>query len=322
MKRTLYTYLKLYFSISGVLIFLNYFDQAVLISTSAMLTMLFSIFLVFLIGFFTQWSKQRALKQKAQELLLYFENDCAIEASKHDEIFTPLIQRNLALKKLMNDKERYSTVWVHDIKLPLATLQLFYNNNQSKLTNEQKLVLSQLIIEFEDKITQRIQLDKLSSFENDFVVEKIDILKETRAVIKKLSSLCILKNISIEFNMLEEQIFILSDAKVVEYALSQILTNSLNYSHDNSKIKISSYIKDKLYYLQITDYGVGIASQDLGRVFDFGFTGVNGRSKRSYAASGIGLHIVKEQFNQLGHLIAIESELNQYTTVTLAFKIT
>ena len=63
--------------------------------------------------------------------------------------------------------------------------------------------------------------------------------------------------------------------------------------------------------------GISIKPSEIGRVFDKGFVGSNGRAGNH--ATGIGLYLCKQMCDKLGIGIGIASEPNQYTTVTLYF---
>ena len=67
----------------------------------------------------------------------------------------------------------------------------------------------------------------------------------------------------------------------------------------------------------IKDTGIGIASEDLPRVFEKGYTGCNGRADKK--ASGIGLYLCKKICTALGHGISITSAPGQGTLVRLDF---
>ena len=68
-------------------------------------------------------------------------------------------------------------------------------------------------------------------------------------------------------------------------------------------------------YLLIQDDGVGIAPEDLPRIFERGFTGYNGRMDKR--ATGIGLYLCREICGKLGHTIQVASELGKGTCVTI-----
>ena len=65
----------------------------------------------------------------------------------------------------------------------------------------------------------------------------------------------------------------------------------------------------------ISDTGIGIAAEDLPRIFDKGYTGFNGRADRK--ASGIGLYLCRRICDKLGHSIRAESVAGQGTTITI-----
>jgi OmpR family two-component system sensor histidine kinase YxdK len=67
--------------------------------------------------------------------------------------------------------------------------------------------------------------------------------------------------------------------------------------------------------LRIRDQGIGIATEDLGRVFHPYFTGERGR--QYHESTGMGLYLVREIAQKLGHQVELESQLGAGTTITL-----
>jgi len=67
----------------------------------------------------------------------------------------------------------------------------------------------------------------------------------------------------------------------------------------------------------IRDNGIGIQKKDLGRVFDKGFTGDNGR--KTTKSTGMGLYFSKKMLDKLGHDISVSSQVNSYTEFTITF---
>ena len=77
-------------------------------------------------------------------------------------------------------------------------------------------------------------------------------------------------------------------------------------------IQFQELMKDDLY---IEDTGIGIAPEDLPRIFEKGYTGYNGR--RDKKSTGIGLYLCQEILKRLAHGITITSTLGEGTKVTL-----
>ena len=92
--------------------------------------------------------------------------------------------------------------------------------------------------------------------------------------------------------------------------IEQLLSNALKYTNTGS-IRIFTQGET----LVIEDSGIGIAPEDLPRVFEKGYTGYNGRTDKK--ATGIGLYLCKRILNRLGHGIAIRSVVGQGTAVSI-----
>ena len=105
---------------------------------------------------------------------------------------------------------------------------------------------------------------------------------------------------------------ILTDEKWLTFVIEQILSNAVKYARGG---EISIYTEDKT--LVIADDGLGIAEEDLPRIFEKGFTGYNGRANKK--STGIGLYLCKTIIDRLHHTIWIESKPEKGTKVYLNF---
>lgn len=92
------------------------------------------------------------------------------------------------------------------------------------------------------------------------------------------------------------------------------MSNALKYTSSGS-ITIR-YLPDGK--LCISDTGIGIAAEDLPRIFENGYTGYNGRTDKK--ASGIGLYLCRRICKKLGHRISAESKVDVGTTITIDLK--
>ncbi|MDE6156147.1 MAG: sensor histidine kinase, partial [Eubacterium sp.] len=106
-------------------------------------------------------------------------------------------------------------------------------------------------------------------------------------------------------------ITVLTDEKWLSFVIEQVLSNALKYTSSGT---ISVYLENPKT-LCIKDTGIGIAPEDLPRVFDKGYTGYNGRSDKR--ASGIGLYLCRRICTNLGHTITAESILDEGTTIKI-----
>jgi signal transduction histidine kinase len=111
----------------------------------------------------------------------------------------------------------------------------------------------------------------------------------------------------------------MTDGKWLGYILGQLISNSLKYFSDTREpeIHISAADEQDCVKLCFCDNGIGIPAADLPRIFDKSFTGENGRT--SAKSTGMGLYIVKNLCEKLGHRIEVSSEFGVYTEFIITF---
>jgi OmpR family two-component system sensor histidine kinase YxdK len=120
--------------------------------------------------------------------------------------------------------------------------------------------------------------------------------------------------------MNDQDLYILSDKKWIKFVIEQVLSNALKYSSEKSnKVDIRLAKQNEQVILTITDYGIGIPEQDVKRVFEPYFTGVNGR--KYHESTGMGLYLVKEILNRLAHDFSIDTEINKGTSFSIIFNV-
>ena len=97
---------------------------------------------------------------------------------------------------------------------------------------------------------------------------------------------------------------VVTDEKWLLFVIEQLLSNALKYTLSGS---VSIYLEAPRT-LCIADTGIGIAPEDLPRIFERGYTGINGRDDKK--ASGIGLYLCRRICRSLGHSITASSSEN------------
>lgn len=216
-------------------------------------------------------------------------------------------------KEKLKDYRDYIEMWIHEVKLPLASLILSISNQNY---DNQKLRLQ--IKRLEDSIDRVLYYVRSDNAENDYLIKKVSLSKIIKdVVVKNMDNLLINQ---IELRVMNTDFEIYTDSKWLEFIINQIISNSIKYKKDNdSYIMIDAGKNDGMVELIIEDNGIGIDSSEIRQVFDKTFTGSNGRM--NHASTGMGLYIVKNLIQKLGHKIRIESEVNRYTRVTISFSI-
>ena len=204
------------------------------------------------------------------------------------------------------DMVDYYSMWVHQIKTPIAAMNFLLDNEEVDQKNLQQELFK--IERYVEMVLTYIRLDSVSS---DYVITKINLDEVVKDTVKKYASLFI--NKKIKLNYVSHETMVISDKKWLSFAFEQILGNSVKYSSMNGEITIETF-ENKLV---IEDKGIGIKEEDLPRIFEKGFTGFNGRYEKK--SSGLGLYLCKKTLDKLGHHIEISSTIGKGTRVEITF---
>lgn len=163
----------------------------------------------------------------------------------------------------------------------------------------------------EEQIKMALQYLRMEKMTSDLVFTRCDLDALIRQAVRKYAPLFIRRKIILSYEPVHCEV--LTDEKWLVFVLEQILSNALKYTKSGS---IHIYLSpDAPKTLVIEDTGIGIAPEDLPRIFEKGYTGCNGRAdKRS---TGIGLYLCRQIMEKLSHTIRIESEMGVGTKVYL-----
>ena len=226
-----------------------------------------------------------------------------------------LISKNRIAKKELLD---YYGMWVHQIKTPIAALDILLQNTERMLYQIDEKEMMQKAISVSDmkmelfKIEQYVEMAlnylQVEDISSDLVFKKHELDDMVRQVIRKYAKIFISKKIKIDFK--PTKACIVTDEKWFIFVLEQIISNALKYT---KKGQISIYMKEKA--LVIEDTGIGIPAEDLPRIFEKGFTGYNGRENKK--STGIGLYLCKNIMDKLQWNITVDSEVGSGTKIYL-----
>ena len=222
--------------------------------------------------------------------------------------------REMELYQQRSDSERkltdlldYYTLWVHQIKTPIAASQLLVAEVADRQLKQQ---LEQEIFKIDSYTNLVLQYLRLESFHDDLVLKQVQIEDLVKEIIRKYALFFIQKGLNVNLYDLDKEI--VTDKKWLLVVIEQIISNSLKYTKEGG---LEIYMEGQ--ELCIKDTGIGIKNSDVLRVFERGFSGYNGRLTQQ--SSGLGLYLSKKISEELGHQIRIESEVGTGTTVRIQF---
>ncbi|UWG96509.1 sensor histidine kinase [Dehalobacter sp. DCM] len=217
----------------------------------------------------------------------------------------------------MNDLNDYLTQTVHDLKVNLSVCEMVVKRLENEPQPETG-TMSKLLYQIEQmkfRVNQTLFVARANHYSEDILSENMDLGQVVKEAISVNAEFMITKNISIQNNISPYRL--ISDKKWIQYIVAQILNNSSKYTAENGEIMISGQEDEQGYHLHLRDNGIGIPPEELGRVFDKGFTGSNGRS--STKSTGMGMYYAKKMANTLGIGLNVRSEQGVYTEFIVSF---
>lgn len=212
-------------------------------------------------------------------------------------------ERSMLFNKRYDDMVDYYTTWAHQIKTPIASMRLTLQKEDTALSRS----LERDLFRIEQYVEMVLVFLRLDEGGSDYVIREYDLDAIVCQSIKKFAGEFIARKLRIEYEPLN--IRVLTDEKWLCFVIEQLISNALKYTPSGS---IRIYMSREKT-LCIRDTGIGIAAEDLPRIFEKGYTGYHGREDKK--ASGIGLYLCKRICNNLSHRIWAQSEPDAGTSV-------
>lgn len=218
-------------------------------------------------------------------------------------------------KHLTEDYKEYIELWIHEIKIPIATSKLIIENNKSKETKS----IDEELGKIENFVEQVLYYARSNNVEKDYYISKTKSSEIVNGAILKNKNILLSNKINLEIGDIDKQV--VTDSKWTIFILNQIIQNSVKYMNKDIKtMKIYAEEKKEKVILYIQDNGMGVGKGEIARVYDKGFTGENGRilGKKS---TGIGLYLCKKLCDRLGLGIEFNSQKDIGTEVKIIFPV-
>ena len=265
-------------------------------------TLIFVLYLSFACQRFIQL--HQFLARTSVENLPYFP-DTSLIGEDYQQLLIGLEQwhqeKYQELLKFDKDLLDLTRVWTHQMKVPIAALDLMAQTNNLTQSDVQHQLL-----ELDNYLNILLSYLRLQNTSTDFRFETFDVADVTRDIIKKYANQFIMKNLSVR---IEGSWRLTSDRKWLTVALEQIINNAVKYTKTGGvTIKFDESIT-------IADTGIGILPEDLPRLFEHGFTGYNGRHHQK--STGLGLYLTKEILDKLELTVTMTSQVEQGTEVQI-----
>lgn len=280
---------------------------------------LFILFCFLLYRFYTTWNLYELYcgeKAEMEDFLLH--SPKGWEEQRYQKLMLEFYRQYLAKLSSMEDERKQNKLmiyrWVHQLKTPLSVIRLIAQKNGYQ---DDYKKISQSAAQIQYDLDQVLNMYKLDAIQNDFHVERVSLRQIAKDSINELKSSFIEKGIFPKLDV-EEELMVYSDSKWLRFVLHQLLTNALKYSDTGQAIIVRTYTIQAAIVLSVEDHGCGIQPEDIPRIFDLFFTGQNGRLRGE--STGLGLYMVKQITDYLGHSIQVESTVGAGSKFKIFFE--
>ena len=218
-------------------------------------------------------------------------------------------------QKSLEEMTDYYTMWAHQIKTPIFALRLLLQEEPER--NRESLAQLFRIEQYVEMVLGYLRTEDMSA---DLKLARSSLDRIIREQIHKYAGIFVAKKLSLSYEGTDATV--LTDEKWLGFVIGQILSNALKYTRTGG---IEIWLEDERgnrtsntapAILVIADTGIGIQAEDLPRIFEKGYTGVNGREDNR--ATGIGLYLSRKILKKLGHEITVDSQVDKGTEVRLS----
>ena len=207
--------------------------------------------------------------------------------------------------------------WVHQMKTPVSVMHLTLQKDKLALSEDFYHSMQEELEHLQQGLDLALYQSRLQKFDRDFHVDQMDLKEMVKEVISDFKS-SFIRNQVFPSVTIDDHLTVATDAKWFQFVLNQIVSNAIKYSKETSDKIFFTAIKSPVsIQLEIRDTGRGIPTQDINRIFDPFFTGLNGRTFRE--STGMGLYLSKEICDALGHELHVTSKKDIGTAIMIDF---
>lgn len=234
----------------------------------------------------------------------------AAEVLEHNRLLAS--QEKEVLYRQLQDLQDDVALWVHEMKLPLSALLLMNEESRDEQARSSLEKLRQQM----DTLLAMSRLQQANRSWNFRPVQADSLLKES---VKNNSWQLIHHHFQLD---LEAEAFTLcTDRQWFVYLLDQLVSNAVKYrSHTRTpRLRLRAWKQEERFCFSLEDNGLGIAPEDLPRIFDKGFAGHN-EATALYASTGLGLYLARSIADGLGLSISCTSQEGQGTRFELSLE--
>jgi len=161
---------------------------------------------------------------------------------------------------------------------------------------------------------------KMEEGRKEYIFENTDIAPMIQDIVSVFQERIRHEGIEIDLTMEESLAPILADRPALAQAVNNLIDNAVKYSCESKKVNVSAIVEERNLVLSVQDFGIGIKSDEIDKVFDRFFRGGD-ELTRTVKGSGLGLTLVKQIVAAHNGDVSLQSDMGQGSTFTIRIPI-
>jgi signal transduction histidine kinase/CheY-like chemotaxis protein len=236
-----------------------------------------------------------------------------------------LTQTNMKLDHANRAKDEFMATMTHELRTPLTSIiglsESLLEQRRDPLTELQQRSLK--IIESSGQhllelINDVLDLSKIEAGQLDYYPQVVDVNTLCRSSLAFVKEQAVRKSLKLAYEDDKTSPRIHADPRRLKQALVNLLSNAVKFTpeHGTVSLEVNTDIEDDLVQFSVIDTGVGIAEEDLQRLFQ-PFAQVDSSFNRQFEGTGLGLVLIKRLTDLHGGSVHVESEPGRGSRFTI-----
>ena len=236
-----------------------------------------------------------------------------------------LSMANAELSRVMRSKDDFLSAMSHELRTPLnAILGLSeslaegvygdMNTKQVKSINTIAESGHHLLA----LINDLLDIAKIGAGKMELELTNTHVEDVCQASLRLVFELAQKKNLKLALSMDNKSVMLTADERRLKQILVNLLSNAIKFTPEGGSVTLATTcdVESESLMFSVRDTGIGIASEDLSRLFS-PFTQLDSKLSRQYAGTGLGLTLVLRLVEMHGGSVTVESEIGKGSCFTI-----
>ncbi|WP_342305516.1 ATP-binding protein [Methanolobus sp. ZRKC5] len=266
-----------------------------------------------------RWNQDSILKNakkifiEGEQYILENFQDISVQKDAAEAI----INARISAEEANRIKSEFLATMSHELRTPLNAVigysDLLLEESFGVLGSQQKKSLNHIsnsgrhLLKLINDILDisKVESGKMELYYEDFFASEMFM-----TVLNIISPLARKKNIKLESSIVPDNLLVNADKIRFKQILFNLASNAVKFTSDGGSVLLKAHKRDDIMKFSVIDTGIGISSDDVGRLF-LPFQQIDSTISREYDGTGLGLSLVKKFVEMHGGMVSVESEPGQ-----------